>query len=330
MPPLYVNEQGATVRKKDNQILVTKDGKSVQEVPINKIDQLIVMGRGVQVSTALLVALMELGIPVTITNQRGSRHYATLAPGVSRFAALRTAQMRFTADEAAALPLARAMIAAKLVNQRRQLATTRWPAAAAAIVQIDAAAAGLAAAPNIESVRGYEGAAAAAYFGAWRASLPPAWDFGGRAFYPPPDPVNAMLSFGYTLALNDVMVAVQITGLDPYIGTFHMMEAGRPSLALDLLEEFRPLLVDRLVLDLIGRSAVAREQFERPSSRPDAVYLSESGRAILVDRYEVLLNSPVMVPGVGRTSWRLAILAQAQMVARVIRGEQREYVGLTP
>ena len=79
--------------------------------------------------------------------------------------------------------------------------------------------------------------AAAAYFGAWRAALPKTWGFDGRAFYPPPDPINAMLSFGYTLALHDVLTAIQITGLDPYLGTFHVIEAGRPSLALDLLEE---------------------------------------------------------------------------------------------
>ena len=328
MAPLYVSDQGATIRKRDSQIIVSKDGATLQEVPINKLDQLVMMGRGVQISTALLIALLEAGIPVTLTNQRGSRHYATLAPGVSRFGALRTQQMYLVHDPARAVDLARALIMAKLAGQRALLVRAGWPASLAAIAQIDAALAAVTTAVNIDTVRGYEGAGAAAYFGAWRVSLDPAWAFAGRAFYPPPDPVNAMLSFGYTLALNEVLVAVQMTGLDPYLGTFHVIEAGRPSLALDLLEEFRPILVDRLVLDLLASGSMSKVHFERPAQRPDAVYLSAEGRTILVDRYEGLLSSLVDVPGIGRTPWRQAIQIQAQAVARVFRGDAERYGGL--
>lgn len=328
MPPLYVSDQGATVRKRDNQIIVTREGQTLQEVPIHKLDQLIIMGRGVQISTALLIALLEAGIPVTLTNQRGSRHYATLAPGVSRFGALRTQQMYLVHDPARALGLAQALIAAKLAGQRALLVRANWSSSPAAIAQIDAALAAVATADSIDTVRGYEGAGAAAYFGAWRVGIDPLWGFAGRAFYPPPDPVNAMLSFGYTLALNEVLVAVQMTGLDPYLGTFHVIEAGRPSLALDLLEEFRPTLVDRLVLDLLTSGVMVRTHFERPAQRPDAVYLSADGRAILVDRYEKLLSTPVSVPGVGKTPWRQAIQLQAQAVARLIRGDAEVYPGL--
>lgn len=327
MSILYVSEQGASVRKKDHQVLVVKEGAILQEVPINKLDQVVLMGQGVQMTTAMLIALLEHGIPVTITNQRGSRHYATLAPGVSRFAALRTAQMHYVGDEPRALELARAMILAKLTNQRNLLMALGW-AAGGAVTHLSAALTAATAAPTIDTLRGYEGAGAAAYFGAWRAALPAAWGFGGRAFYPPPDPVNAMLSFGYTLALNDVLVAVQMTGLDPYLGTFHVVEAGRPSLALDLLEEFRPILVDRLVIELVTTGAISGGQFERPPGRQDAIYLSEAGRALMVDRYETLLTSPAALPDGTRTPWRRAILLQAQAVARVVRGEQQAYSGM--
>lgn len=137
-----------------------------------------------------------------------------------------------------------------------------------------------------------------------------------------------MLSFGYTLALNDVLVAIQMTGLDPYLGTFHVVEPGRPSLALDLLEEFRPILVDRLVVELVNTYAISGAQFERPPGRQDAIYLSEGGRAFMVNRYEALLTSPATLPDGTRTPWRRAILLQAQAVARVIRGEQQTYSGL--
>jgi len=327
MTTLYVQEQGASVRKKDNQIVVTKDGKTLREVPLAKLDQVVLMGRGVQMSTALLVDLVVRGVPVTLTNQHGSRHYATLTAGPSRFGELRTEQMRFVNAPERALDLARSIVEAKLANQRTLLAATGWASAPAAVAQIDAARASVQAAATVDMVRGYEGAAAAAYFGAWRAALPPAWAFEGRKFYPPPDPVNALLSFGYTLALNDVLTAVQITGLDPYLGTFHVVEAGRPSLGLDLLEEFRPAIVDRLVLDLLRANEIARARFERPAERPEAIYLDQAGRALFVDRYEALLESKVKLPGGEQTTMRRVLLLQAQAIARVMRGEQAQYVG---
>ena len=328
MATLYVQEQGSMLRKKDHQLLVTREGQTLQAVPLARLDQVFLMGRGVQISTALLVDLLEKGIPITLTNQRGNKHYGTLAAGVSRFGELRTQQMLFMTSERA-LGLAQAMISAKLSNQRALLLGTGWASAPASVAQIDAALLSLSTAASIDSVRGYEGAAAAAYFGAWRVALPNAWHFQGRAFYPPPDPINAMLSFGYTLALHDVLTAVQITGLDPYLGSFHVVEAGRPSLGLDLLEEFRPLVVDRLVLDLLHSMAISREHFERPPQLPDAVYLNAEGRALFVERYEALLNSPVMLPSREQTSMRRVILLQAQALARVLRGEQERYAGFS-
>lgn len=326
---LYVDRQGAQVRKKDNQIIITKDGETLEAIPLAKIEQVVLMGRGVQMSTALLVDLVQRGIPVTITNQHGSRRYVTIADLPSRFGALRTQQMYFVNDHVRALEFARSIVRAKLINQRWLLGTTKWPAAPTAITQIDAALASLATVQTIDEVRGYEGAAAAAYFGAWRVSLPPAWGFQVRAYHPPPDPVNALLSFGYTLVLHEVITAITVTGLDQYLGTFHVIEDGRPSLALDLLEEFRPLLADRLVLDLLRSNAIKREHFERPPQLQNAVYLNDAGRVLFVDRYEALLNSRVKLPAGEQTLFRRVILLQAQTAARVFRGEQEQYIGFT-
>jgi CRISP-associated protein Cas1 len=161
MATLYVQEQGATVRKRDNQILITKEGQTLQEVPLAKLDQVVLMGRGVQMSTALLVDLLERGVPVTLTNQYGSRHYATLSAGPSRFGELRRRQMLFVGDPARALELARAIVAAKLINQRTVLAATRWPAAVTAVAHIEASLAALPATTSVDILRGHEGAAAA-------------------------------------------------------------------------------------------------------------------------------------------------------------------------
>jgi CRISP-associated protein Cas1 len=330
MTTLYVQEQGTKVRKKDNQVLVTKGDKIVQEAPLGKLDQVVLMGRGVQISTALLVDLLTRGIPVFITNQAGSRVYAALAQGVSRFGELRTQQMHLVHSPERAIELARAIVQAKLTNQRTLLAATQWKAAAVALVQIEQALAGALAATTVDMVRGFEGTAAAAYFGAWRVTLSKTWGFKGRAFHPPPDPINALLSFGYTLVLHEALGAIQLTGLDPYLGTFHVIEVGRPSLALDLLEEFRPLIVDRLVLELVQTEQITRQHFERPQQQQEAVYLDARGRSLLIDRYELIMQSPAQLPNGEQTTLRRVVLLQAQALARVVRGEQERYVGYTP
>lgn len=330
MTTLYVQEQGAIVRKRDLQCLVTKERELLEELPLAKLEQLVLLGMGVQITTSMLVYTQSHGIPVLIMNKEGSKVLAWLTNGVSPAGGLRTQQMYFVNAPERALELARAIIAAKLINQRALLAATSWSAARSAVAVIERQRASLQGAASIDLVRGYEGAAAAAYFGAWKTALPKAWGFGGRAFHPPPDPVNALLSFGYTLALNDVLTAVKITGMDPYLGTFHVIEAGRPSLALDLLEEFRPLVVDRMALELLGGKVIARTHFERPAQLPDAVYLNDEGRALVIDHYEAAMQQPARLASGEETTMRRAVLLQAQAVVRVIRGEQERYVGYTP
>lgn len=330
MTILYVQEQGSMVRKKDNQVLVTKEGEKPRVMPIEQIEQVVLMGRGVQISTALLIDLVKRGIPVTLTNQHGSFHYVTIAESPSRFGELRMQQTAFVSMPQRALDLGRRIIRAKLTNQRNLLATTRWANAPSAIAKIDAMAVALERAATMDELRGYEGAGADAYFEAWKASLPPAWGFLKRDPRPPKDPINAMLSFGYTLALHDVLTAIQITGLDPYLGTFHSVQAGRPSLALDLLEEFRPVAVDRLVLDLVRTNAITPQRFEHPPEEPSAVYLDPPGRATFVERYHILMRSTFKFADGRRMRLRDIILLQAQALARVMRGEQAEYVGYTP
>lgn len=320
MATLYVQEQGTTVRKRAQQVLITRDDKILQEVPLRKVDRVVLMGLGVQLSTALLVDLLSRGVAVTLTNQSGSRHYATLTAGPSRLAALRLRQMQRVGDPAWALDLARSIVRAKLANQRALLAESGWGGAPTATAQIVSAEAALDGAADLDGVRGYEGAGAAAYFGAWRVALGEAWGFQGRAFHPPPDPVNALLSFGYTLLTHDALTAVQIAGLDPYLGALHAVQNGRPSLALDLMEPFRPLVVDRIVLELIGEGSVRPEQFV-PGGRPGGVDLDAAGRALLIERYETAMQAPTPLPSGEHTALRRALLLEARAIARRIGGE---------
>ncbi len=330
MATLYVDEQGALIRKRDQQILVTKQGKTLREVPLHKVERIVLMGRGVQISTALMVDLLQRGVPVLYTSRHGGTPYGMVADGPSHMIDLRMKQMVKMLDPTWSLALARAIVAGKLANQRTLLRRAGWPSASIAIVQLDQAQAAVATAPSIDTVRGHEGAGAAAYFGAWRTVFAAQWGFAGRAYYPPPDPLNAALSFGYTLLFHDVRTNVYAVGLDPYLGAFHAVEDGRPSLALDLMEEFRPLIVDRMVLELLGQGHLSGEHFEQPVERPNAVHLNATGRAIYLARYEALMHAPVPLASNEQTALRRVLLLQAQGLARLIREEQPAYVPYVP
>ena len=183
---------------------------------------------------------------------------------------------------------------------------------------------------NLEALRGYEGKAAAFYFDAVRSLLEPAWGFARREYYPPPDPFNALLSFGYSLLQKDVFAAVNRVGFDPYLGFFHELEYGRPSLALDLMEEWRPVVVDALALELVNRGRLRPEQFERTGSVKRPVQLGEAGVELVLRAYGERLEGVVYHPdagsGGGQTTVRHAIRLQAYRLARVVLEGGAAYV----
>jgi CRISPR-associated protein Cas1 len=201
------------------------------------------------------------------------------------------------------------------------------------------------AAKTLDELRGLEGQAAKEYFGLVRRMLKPpvdgkTWGFERRAYYPPPDPVNALLSFGYTLLLNDLIAACQLIGLDPYLGFFHAIDYGRPSMALDLEEEFRPVIVDSIVLTAVNRRMLGLKDFEKPKPEAEgegdarpvagqgnvAIYLTPEARNKFVALYESRVNEQVVYPPLNeRTSYRRVLELQAQQMARVILGQAREY-----
>ena len=181
-------------------------------------------------------------------------------------------------------------------------------------------------ATNAESLRGIEGAGTAAYFGVLGNFLPEELHFKGRNRRPPKDPANALLSFGYALLANSVEGAVYLAGLDPYLGFLHVVDYGRPSLALDLMEEFRPVLVDALVLDLANHGRVRSEDFEE---RDGGVFLQGEGRKRLIEGYQRRLEErvayPVSAERVERISYRRCLEYQVRRLARVVLGEEAAY-----
>jgi CRISPR-associated protein Cas1 len=329
MATLYLKEQGARLRKEQERLIVTRGEEQLIDVPVIKVDRVMVMGKGIQVSTAALLFLAQRGIPVIFTNQSGTIYKATVSAGLSNNGALRLAQARLIDDPARSLPLVQTIVAGKLVNQRTllQMHPRTWGAAGArAIATIDRAQQDVWKSVNSDQARGYEGAGAAAYWNAWSGALQQSWGFTGREFYPPRDPINAVLSFGYTLLLNDVLAAVHAVGLDPFLGFFHTVEFGRPSLALDMEEEFRPVVVDALVLALLEARKISRTNFMEPTGRPGAIYLNDQGRLRFLEAYEERLQQRVRYPFTNTSeTTRRCILLQVQQFARTIQGEQQRY-----
>ena len=309
MAVVYVKEQGAIIRKHGGRILVEKDDALLLEIPLRQTDSVAVFGN-VQVTTQALSELLDRGIPLALYTRHG-RLKGHLVPDISKNVPLRVAQYRTALDEAASLGLAKAVVRAKLLNSGRLLGDYRsnYPsdvlASAGEAMRHAADRAGDA--TNHAELLGYEGSAAAAYFGAFaemnRSELP----FDGRRKHPATDPINGLLSLGYTLAMNEIRAVVEGAGMEPHLGFLHQVDYGRPSLALDLLEPFRAPLVDRLTLRLVNERILTGADFGTRVTGTAAggvILLPDSFQKYLA-AYEAAVTEPRTRAPVGlRNAWR--------------------------
>jgi CRISPR-associated protein Cas1 len=187
-------------------------------------------------------------------------------------------------------------------------------------------------APDLDALLGFEGGIAAKYFSRFGDLLRPRdfdaeWDFSSRNRRPPRDPVNALLSFGYAMLAKECTVALMSEGLDPWWGLFHQPRHGRPSLALDLMEEFRPLVVDSAVLTAVNTGMVQAGHFLRSKAE---CTLNDQGRKAFIRAYEARLDQLVTHPVFDyRCSWRTVLRVQARLLARWLRGDIPFYTGMT-
>ena len=265
---------------------------------------------------------------------------------------LRHQQSLLASDQQFALHVAQSIVHGKVLNQHTlvQRHAERAPWAKAALTAINDMARRAETTHNLDELRGMEGQAAKEYFGLMRRMLRPpseggSWNFERRAYYPPTDPVNALLSFVYSLVLRDMTTACELIGLDPYLGFFHVIDYGRPSMALDLMEEFRPIIADSIVLEAVNRPFVSlvdfeqvdlsekeseRDEKEEPRAATQAVYLAASGREKVIALYENRINDESIYKYQDQqVSYRHILQFQAQVMARLILGEISEYVPFT-
>jgi len=329
MTVLYIREQGAQVIRKNEQIRVRLKGKVISQAPVRDLDQVVVYGN-VQVTTQAAALLARYAVDVIFYSTTGRFRYRLLKDG-SKYASLRRSQFRIVDNMRQSLAIAKSVVAGKLENQKRLIdvwshydTSSHKHAYRQGIRSIDLLLRQSQRASSIDILRGFEGKAATIYFSLMRQLIPARWGFHQRAYHPPPDPWNATLSFGYSLLLKDVLAAVELVGLDAYVGFFHALEANRPSLALDLMEEFRPLVDDAMLrLLLSGRLPLARYRQRPGNSRP--VEIGSDLLPVVIEGYETGLVMHLKPPRSGVSGGRTVIEMQVRQMAELFLARRRDY-----
>jgi len=293
MPVLYLTEPGATLRLKGESLIVTIEDesgsrKTLAEVEPHRLELVALLG-GTHATREALDHCVEHGIGVAWFTGTG-RFRARVVPEQARNADLRLRQYAAATDFVARLSCAAEVVQAKLENAASVLVTyqSNHPGVAEvseAIREVRARAQDAATPRDVDHLLGVEGAGARAYFEALRVTFRGEIPFTGRAQRPPPDPANALLSFGYTLLGNLIAGRLEARGLDPAIGFFHELRSGRPSLALDLLEELRHPVVDRFVMRIANLRQMGLRHFET-DAREGGVRMTREGLRIFFPAWE--------------------------------------------
>jgi CRISPR-associated protein Cas1 len=333
---LFITTQGAYVGRNHQTIEVKVERVVRLTVPLHHLEGVVCFGR-VGVSSAVYALCQEHGLMVSFLTEHG-RFLARVSGPTQGNVLLRREQYRRADDPAAALALARPMVAAKIQNARNLLLraareaedASRAEAARGTANQMAGLLIEVAKAQDLDVLRGVEGAAARAYFEAFGAMVrqqADVFEMKGRTRRPPLDPLNSLLSFLYALLRHDCASALEAVGLDPAVGYLHVDRPGRLSLALDLMEEFRSLIADRLALALINRRQVQGSGFAKDAT--GAVSMNEATRrAVLVayaERKREEVAHPLMKEAV---PVGLLVHLQARLLARALRGDMGEYPAL--
>jgi len=327
--PLYASTPGSRVTKRGGRVVLMEEGKQVASRRLLDVSHVAVFGN-VDVSSALLRECFDAGVAVLWFTHGG--WFSGFAHGMPA----KNVNVRMRQHRAAAIgasQVAAAFVSGKIRNQRTLLRRHGGAEAGRALAQLATLVRKAEAETQIASLLGIEGTAARIYFGRFTGMLRPASPLGpgatfeGRNRRPPTDPVNALLSFCYAMLVKDCTVALLSVGLDPYVGLYHQPRFGRPALALDLAEEFRPLVADSVVLTLLNNGEISARDFV---SRAGGVALTNAGRRRVIAAYERRMRTELLHPLFGyRASYRRSLEIQARLLAAVLVGDLAAYRPLT-
>lgn len=333
---IYVTTEDAWLRKDGENVVVEAGGAERGRVPLHLLEGVVCFGRP-GASPALMAACAENGIALSFLTPHG-RFLARVEGARSGNVLLRRTQHRAADDPLRCVPIVRGIAAAKAANQRTvlrralrdgggRLPADRLAALATAETGLGHVARRAAGADTVDALRGHEGEAAALYFGAFDAMISgdrAVFTFNGRSRRPPRDRVNALLSFLYAMLGHDCRSALEGVGLDPQVGFLHADRPGRASLALDLMEELRPVLADRLALTLINRGQVRARDFAVDAG--GAVSLTEEGRRAVLVAWQERKKSELTHPFLSeKMPLGLVAHVQSQLLARHLRGDLDGY-----
>lgn len=328
--PFYVQEQGARIGKSRKVLTVRKDGKELARVRLKDVSQVVLCGN-VQISTQTVRLCCEAEVPVVYLST-GHWFYGITRGITLRNSFDRAAQFEQSSDEDRCLQLSRALVQAKGANQRTLLGRNARPRPDDSLMRMKTILGKVEHAESLDELRGLEGNVAALYFRHFSRMLRPRdfdaeFHFEGRNRRPPRDPINALLSFGYALLAKECTVALMGEGLDPWWGFFHRPRHGRPALALDLMEEFRAVVVDSAVLTAVNTGMVARKDFRVTKA---GCVLTAPARRAFIRAYEARLDQLVTHPIFDyRASWRSILRLQARLLCRWLRRDVPSYIGMT-
>lgn len=325
--PLYVSDQGAYVKLSAECLVVKPREGEETEVRLPNTSQVCVFGN-VQVSSQVVRALLDRGIPLLFFTT-GGWFLGRIMGHDSKNVELRIAQHEVARDLQKCLELSRRFVESKILNCRTMLRRNHREAPAEVLFELKQLARKASEATSIDSLLGLEGTAARCYFGSFAGMLgtnPLAsgtFDFDGRNRRPPRDPLNALLSLAYSLLSKDFAVTCTAVGLDAGLGFFHRPRFGRPALALDLMEEFRPLAADSVVINAVNTGVVTQEDFLRHEG---ACALNTPARRRFIHAYERRMDQLVTHPTFGyRVSYRRVLELQARLLGRHLLGEIANY-----
>jgi CRISPR-associated protein Cas1 len=320
MKVIYVTEQGSVVRKTSRRLIITKEKKKLAEVSCIGLGSLVIFGN-VQITTQTMTFLLENGTSIILLSQQG-KYRGTVMPAQSKNVLLRIAQYERYLDEDFQRELAAAFVAAKIQNGitliRRYEKYYPDLSFHKTLHQLQDALNKISEKPVLPSLLGIEGAATAAYFSAFGEMLRRNMPFTIRTRRPPRDPVNALLSFGYSLITNELFSLLIAVGFDPYIGFLHELDYGRPSLALDIVEEFRHSVIDRFTIFLINNRVLSPDDFEENAE--GGIFLNHEALKRYFLHYDKRMNEEFSDPVSGESiCYRKIFRKQVYRLAKTIQ-----------
>lgn len=322
--PVYVVGQGERVRRKGDRLEFWSRKGKAGDAKLREISQLSLYG-GVEITTPALTALLQKGVPVCHFTH-GGWFYGISQGNTHKNVELRIKQFDLARSKSRSLDLAKKFVSGKIKNCRTLIRRNDADVSKEVLATLGSLVKEVDSAKRAENLLGIEGAAAQIYFSRFDSLLKVQaedFEFNNRNKRPPKDPVNAVLSYLYGILVKDLFVTLLGVGFDPYLGFYHRPKYGRPALALDMMEEFRPLIADSTTITLFNNGEISQKDF---LNRGFGVSLTPKGKKTVVSGYERRMNSEVTHPLFGyKVSYRRVLEVQARLLSRLISGEIKEY-----